>query len=212
MRPFRLDHDIRQGLPPAQFLGSASYRAGGGHTVGCRTSGSGADRIATGAAKRGGDIGGNRPISPRLWPAIGLGIAGALIGGATIGATQQPYGYYGYPGYYGPTITVRPMASHRPMPAVEPNSGAEVPYRRKDGSEFWSAVLSARFEPLSRPKAWHPSCCSNGCSQTSSRDSRQQLLLDFMDGHFHEILGDFAMNRLSNRIRKIRSDHAQRAR
>ncbi len=34
-------------------------------------------------------------------PAIGLGIAGALIGGAIIGATQQPYGYYGYPGYYG---------------------------------------------------------------------------------------------------------------
>jgi hypothetical protein len=34
--------------------------------------------------------------------AIGLGIAGALIGGAIIGATQ-PYGYYGYPpGYYGP--------------------------------------------------------------------------------------------------------------
>jgi hypothetical protein len=34
-------------------------------------------------------------------PAIGLGIAGALIGSAIIGATQ-PYGYYGYPGYYGP--------------------------------------------------------------------------------------------------------------
>lgn len=34
-------------------------------------------------------------------PAVGLGIAGALIGGAIIGATQ-PYGYYGYPGYYGP--------------------------------------------------------------------------------------------------------------
>ena len=34
--------------------------------------------------------------------AIGLGIAGALIGGAILGATQ-PYGYYGYPpGYYGP--------------------------------------------------------------------------------------------------------------
>lgn len=33
-------------------------------------------------------------------PAIGLGIAGALIGGAMIGATQ-PYGYYGHPGYYG---------------------------------------------------------------------------------------------------------------
>ncbi len=34
--------------------------------------------------------------------AVGLGIAGALIGGAIIGATQ-PYGYYGYPtGYYGP--------------------------------------------------------------------------------------------------------------
>jgi hypothetical protein len=34
--------------------------------------------------------------------ALGLGIAGALIGGAIIGATQ-PYGYYGYPpGYYGP--------------------------------------------------------------------------------------------------------------
>ncbi|MGA9090734.1 MAG: BA14K family protein [Bradyrhizobium sp.] len=33
--------------------------------------------------------------------AVGLGIAGALIGGAIIGATQ-PYGYYGYPsGYYG---------------------------------------------------------------------------------------------------------------
>src|SRR5579864_5710875 len=28
--------------------------------------------------------------------AVGLGIAGALIGGAIIGATQ-PYGYYGYP-------------------------------------------------------------------------------------------------------------------
>jgi hypothetical protein len=35
-------------------------------------------------------------------PAIGLGIAGALIGGAIIGATQPSYGYYGYPGYYGP--------------------------------------------------------------------------------------------------------------
>ncbi len=33
-------------------------------------------------------------------PAIGLGIAGALIGGAIIGGTQ-PYGYYGHPGYYG---------------------------------------------------------------------------------------------------------------
>ena len=34
--------------------------------------------------------------------AVGLGIAGALIGGAILGATQ-PYGYYGYPpGYYGP--------------------------------------------------------------------------------------------------------------
>jgi hypothetical protein len=35
--------------------------------------------------------------------AVGLGIAGALIGGAIIGATQ-PYGYYGYPpgDYYGP--------------------------------------------------------------------------------------------------------------
>lgn len=28
---------------------------------------------------------------------IGLGIAGALIGGAIIGAGTQPYGYYGYP-------------------------------------------------------------------------------------------------------------------
>jgi hypothetical protein len=34
--------------------------------------------------------------------AVGLGIAGALIGGAILGSTQ-PYGYYGYPpGYYGP--------------------------------------------------------------------------------------------------------------
>lgn len=48
-------------------------------------------------------------------PAIGLGIAGALIGGAIIGATQQPYGYYGYPGpgyygpgYYGPAYVVAP--------------------------------------------------------------------------------------------------------
>ncbi len=46
-------------------------------------------------------------------PAIGLGIAGALIGGAIIGATQ-PYGYYGhpgyygYPGYYGPAYVVAP--------------------------------------------------------------------------------------------------------
>jgi len=40
--------------------------------------------------------------------AIGLGIAGALIGGAIIGATQQPY-YYGYPqGYYGPAYGVAP--------------------------------------------------------------------------------------------------------
>ncbi|MGB8401853.1 BA14K family protein [Bradyrhizobium sp.] len=39
--------------------------------------------------------------------AVGLGIAGALIGGAIIGATQQPYGYYGYPsGYYGPAYVV----------------------------------------------------------------------------------------------------------
>ena len=38
--------------------------------------------------------------------AVGLGIAGALIGGAMIGATQ-PYGYYGYPpGYYGPAYVV----------------------------------------------------------------------------------------------------------
>jgi hypothetical protein len=37
-----------------------------------------------------------------LGPAVGLGIAGALIGGAIIGATQ-PYGAYGYynGGYYG---------------------------------------------------------------------------------------------------------------
>ena len=36
-------------------------------------------------------------------PAVGLGIAGALIGGAIIGATQPygPYGYYGNGGYYG---------------------------------------------------------------------------------------------------------------
>ncbi|MFZ2155327.1 MAG: BA14K family protein [Bradyrhizobium sp.] len=40
-------------------------------------------------------------------PAVGLGIAGALIGGAIIGATQ-PYGYYGYPGYYGPAYVVAP--------------------------------------------------------------------------------------------------------
>jgi hypothetical protein len=40
--------------------------------------------------------------------AVGLGIAGALIGGAIIGATQ-PYGYYGYPpGYYGPAYVVPP--------------------------------------------------------------------------------------------------------
>jgi hypothetical protein len=40
--------------------------------------------------------------------AVGLGIAGALIGGAIIGATQ-PYGYYGYPpGYYGPAYVVAP--------------------------------------------------------------------------------------------------------
>ena len=39
---------------------------------------------------------------------IGLGIAGALVGGAIIGATQ-PYGYYGYPpGYYGPAYVVAP--------------------------------------------------------------------------------------------------------
>ena len=38
--------------------------------------------------------------------ALGLGIAGALIGGAIIGASQ-PYGYYGYPpGYYGPVYAV----------------------------------------------------------------------------------------------------------
>ncbi|MDO9059485.1 MAG: BA14K family protein [Bradyrhizobium sp.] len=46
-------------------------------------------------------------------PAIGLGIAGALIGGAIIGSSQ-PYGYYGqpgyygYPGYYGRTYVVPP--------------------------------------------------------------------------------------------------------
>lgn len=41
--------------------------------------------------------------------AVGLGIAGALIGGAIIGATQQPYGYYGYPpGYYGPAYVAPP--------------------------------------------------------------------------------------------------------
>jgi hypothetical protein len=32
---------------------------------------------------------------------LGLGIAGALIGGAILGAATQPYGYYGYPGYPG---------------------------------------------------------------------------------------------------------------
>jgi hypothetical protein len=38
--------------------------------------------------------------------AFGLGLAGALIGGAIIGASQ-PYGYYGYPpGYYGPVYAV----------------------------------------------------------------------------------------------------------
>ncbi|QWG17341.1 BA14K family protein [Bradyrhizobium sediminis] len=43
-------------------------------------------------------------------PAVGLGIAGALIGGAIIGATQPYgyYGYYGYPGYYGPAYVVAP--------------------------------------------------------------------------------------------------------
>ena len=40
--------------------------------------------------------------------AVGLGIAGALIGGAIIGAATQPYGYYGYPGYYGPAYVVSP--------------------------------------------------------------------------------------------------------
>ncbi len=40
--------------------------------------------------------------------AVGLGIAGALIGGAIIGAATQPYGYYGYPGYYGPGYVVAP--------------------------------------------------------------------------------------------------------
>ncbi len=39
--------------------------------------------------------------------AVGLGIAGALIGGAIIGSTQ-PYGYYGYPGYYGPAYVAPP--------------------------------------------------------------------------------------------------------
>ena len=40
--------------------------------------------------------------------AIGLGIAGALIGGAIIGATQQPY-YNNYPpGYYGPVYGAAP--------------------------------------------------------------------------------------------------------
>jgi len=38
--------------------------------------------------------------------AVGLGIAGALIGGAIIGATR-PYGYFQYPpGYYGPAYAV----------------------------------------------------------------------------------------------------------
>jgi hypothetical protein len=41
--------------------------------------------------------------------ALGLSIAGALIGGAIIGAATQPYGYYGYPGYYpGPAYVVAP--------------------------------------------------------------------------------------------------------
>ena len=71
----------------------------------------GADRIAADAEKRGGAVGGDRTI---LWPpsggaAPGLGIAGALIGGAIIGAATQPYGYYGYPGYYpGPAYVVAP--------------------------------------------------------------------------------------------------------
>lgn len=39
---------------------------------------------------------------------VGLGIAGALIGGAIIGATQ-PDGYYGYPpDYYGPAYVAAP--------------------------------------------------------------------------------------------------------
>lgn len=55
-------------------------------------------------------------------PAIGLGIAGALIGGAMIGATQ-PYGYYGHPGYYGNPGYYGPAYVVQPPYAVAPAYG-----------------------------------------------------------------------------------------
>jgi hypothetical protein len=68
--------------------------------------------------------------------AVGLGIAGALIGGAIIGATQ-PYGYYGYPsGYYGPVYGAPPpyiggdavgYCMHR-FRSYDPYSGTYVGY------------------------------------------------------------------------------------
>ncbi len=80
----------------------------------CRAVSCGNDCVAADAEKRGGASCRDRAI-PRGWRggryggvAVGLGIAGALIGGAIVGAAQ-PYGYgyapgyYGYaPGYYGP--------------------------------------------------------------------------------------------------------------
>jgi hypothetical protein len=63
----------------------------------------GANYIPADAAKRGGAV--VETVRYRRGyggTAVGLGSAGALIGGAIVGATQ-PYGYYGYPpGYNGP--------------------------------------------------------------------------------------------------------------
>ena len=54
--------------------------------------------------------------------AIGAGIAGALIGGAIIGATR-PQGYYGDQGYYG-----YPPGYYRPAYVAAPYGGDAVAY------------------------------------------------------------------------------------
>jgi hypothetical protein len=60
---------------------------------------------------------------------LGLGIAGALIGGAILGAATQPYGYYGYPGYprllsrSGPTSSRLPTSVATQLPIVCNASG-----------------------------------------------------------------------------------------
>ena len=115
-RPFGSSRYIRRAKPcpnPRRFCNewivwSSGCRTGGSHGfVGRRVRRGGADRIVANVAGRGGTIGRDRG-GYRGGAGVGLGIAGALIGGAIIGATQ-PDGYYGYPpDYYGPAYVAAP--------------------------------------------------------------------------------------------------------